>query len=151
MVNTREIATEYRLKHWAQVMQERNASGMSIRAYCKSISLHENVYYYWQRKLRKAAHQVMTTTEPGTAMLTEVPSGLVAPHSRTLVASSASCSRLQPDCSPMPPGWVLCETAKPEPEQGAVQIEIGKSRVTVHAGTDKELLTKVCRMLMTLC
>lgn len=54
-MNTREIAVEYRLAHWAQIMQDRAQSGMSIRAYCKSAGIHENVYYYWQRKLREAA------------------------------------------------------------------------------------------------
>jgi transposase-like protein len=52
-MDTREIAAEYRLSHWAQVMQERNANGMSIRAYCKSIRISEHTYYYWQRRLRE--------------------------------------------------------------------------------------------------
>ena len=30
MVNTREIAAEYRLAHWARIMQERVQSGVSI-------------------------------------------------------------------------------------------------------------------------
>ena len=34
-VNSREIAAEYRLNHWAQIMQERSESGMSIKAYCE--------------------------------------------------------------------------------------------------------------------
>jgi putative transposase len=70
VVNTREIAAEYRLSHWAGIMQERNESGMSIRSYCKSIGLHENVYHYWQRKLREAA---CTDLLPGAE--TAVPNG----------------------------------------------------------------------------
>ena len=54
-METREQAAEYRLSHWRGVLQERNASGMSVRVYCRSIGLKENVYYYWQRKLREAA------------------------------------------------------------------------------------------------
>lgn len=54
-MNTREIATEYRLGHWAQITKERVESGQSIRAYCQGAGIHENVYYYWQRKLREAA------------------------------------------------------------------------------------------------
>jgi hypothetical protein len=30
---------------------------MSIKAFCKTAGFHENAYYYWQRKLRKAACQ----------------------------------------------------------------------------------------------
>ena len=55
MVNTREVATEYRLSHWAQIVRERAESGSSIRAYCKEIGICENTYFYWQRRLRKAA------------------------------------------------------------------------------------------------
>lgn len=54
-MNTREIAEEYRLGHWAGILRERKESGLSIRAYCKQACIHENVYYYWQKKLREAA------------------------------------------------------------------------------------------------
>ena len=55
MINTREIAEEYRLSHWSQIMQERIKSGLSIKAYCKQIGICGNTYFYWQRKLREAA------------------------------------------------------------------------------------------------
>ena len=55
MTNTREIAKEYRLSHWAQVMQERVTSGMSVKEYCKHIGICGNTYFYWQRRLREAA------------------------------------------------------------------------------------------------
>jgi transposase-like protein len=55
MINTREITEEYRLAHWAQIMQERAESGLSIKAFCKTLGCHQNAYFYWQRKLRKAA------------------------------------------------------------------------------------------------
>jgi len=54
-MNTREIAAEYRLGHWAGLMQERKENGLSIKAFCIEKGFHENVYYYWQRKLREAA------------------------------------------------------------------------------------------------
>lgn len=64
-MNTREIAAEYRLAHWAQIMQDRAQSGLSIRAYCKSVGMHENVYFYWQRRLREAACEQLSV--PGFA------------------------------------------------------------------------------------
>ncbi len=54
-MDTRDIAGEYRLAHWAQVMQERTDKGLSIRAYCEESRIHENTYFYWQRKLRETA------------------------------------------------------------------------------------------------
>ena len=59
MINTREIAREYRLAHWAQVMQEHSQSGLSIKAYCQQIGICGNTYFYWQRKLREAAAERM--------------------------------------------------------------------------------------------
>jgi len=54
-MNTREIASEYRLAHWAQALRDRTDRGLSIRAYCEEIGIHENTFFYWQRKLREAA------------------------------------------------------------------------------------------------
>ncbi len=53
-MNTKEIATEYRLTHWAGIMRERSERGLIIRDYCKQSGFHENVYYYCQRKLKEA-------------------------------------------------------------------------------------------------
>ena len=54
-MNTKDIAVEYRLSKWAQVIQDRKESGQSIKAYCKSEGIHENAYYYWLKRLRETA------------------------------------------------------------------------------------------------
>ena len=54
-MDTKKIALEYRMSHWAQIMQNRIKSGLSIKAFCEKAGFHENIYYYWQRKLREAA------------------------------------------------------------------------------------------------
>lgn len=61
-MNTRDIATEYRLAHWTQVMRDRTDRGLSIHAYCEEAGIHENTYFYWQRKLREAAYTGMQET-----------------------------------------------------------------------------------------
>jgi hypothetical protein len=124
VINTREIAAEYRLSHWSGIMQERATSGMSIRAYCKSIGLHENVYHYWQRKLKEAACLEL------------------------LPASANSGGR-----SITPEGWSVCAVAQPQSATvgSMVTKEIGKSRVIADSSTNLELLCNVCRMLMSLC
>ena len=122
--NTREIASEYRLAHWSQIMQERTASGMNIKSYCEMHGIHPNVYHYWQRKLR--ATVVMTTTEnrvSGTPALPMLP----------------------------PQGWTTVTSKPTEISHDTIQIEIGKSRVTADSETNMDLLTEVCRMLMSLC
>jgi len=123
MINTREMAEEYRLSHWAQIMRERVESGLSINGFCKQIGICGNTYFYWQRKLRETAAKQITQE--------------IAAESQALV----------------PNGWAVCEEtrAELEPEESAVSIEIGKCHVKVDAGTDPELLAKVCRVLMSLC
>jgi len=54
-MDTRQVAEDYRLAHWAGITQERNESGLGVRAYCANTGITESSYYYWQRKLRKAA------------------------------------------------------------------------------------------------
>ena len=62
-MNTRCIAEEHRLAHWARIMKERAESGLSIRAYCANAGFHENNYFYWQKKLREAACEELALTQ----------------------------------------------------------------------------------------
>lgn len=120
-MNTREIASEYRTSQWTQVLQERNASGLSIREYCRREQIKECVYYYWQRKLREGACQELALQSgPATS------AGMVAG------------------------GWVAC-TSQENKASGRIIIEIGAYRVAVESGFDSETLAKVCRMLESLC
>jgi len=125
-MNTREIASEYRLSHWAGVLQERNASGMSIKEFCKTSGLRENVYFYWQRKLREATCEALASRAENEA----------ADSGKNLV----------------PNGWAVYEAV--EPRVGispCVTIEVGGIRVLAETDTDPELLVKVCRALKSLC
>ena len=125
MINTREIAEEYRLTHWARVIQERSESGLSIKGYCKQIGICGNTYYYWQRRVRQAACEHLL------------------PAVQTEMSKPA-----------IPTGWALVEPIKepalPIPDS-ALFIEAGSYRIRVSADTDMELLAKVCRMLVSLC
>lgn len=54
-MDTREVAAEYRLTKWAQMIQARAQSGQSIKEFCATADISRNAYFYWQRKLREAA------------------------------------------------------------------------------------------------
>ena len=73
--NTREIASEYRLSHWAQIMRRRSGSGLSIKAFCEREGFHENSYYYWQKKLRETACGQMVRGQPAPVGTDLVPRG----------------------------------------------------------------------------
>jgi hypothetical protein len=122
MVNTRYIAEELRLSHWAAIMRERQESGMSIKAFCESRGFHSNKYFYWQRKLRAAACEELLSPSP------QVPA--------VLPSGWALCEE-----TPEESGQA----------DGAVTIEIGKCRLRVSADTNPDLLEKACRVLTKLC
>lgn len=74
-MNTRKIAAEYRLAHWTQIMHRKRESGLSTKAFCKNEGIHENVYYYWQQKLRSAACEQMAEMQSEQTERKLVPSG----------------------------------------------------------------------------
>ncbi len=121
-MDTREIAAEYRLSHWAKIMQERQESGSSIKAYCQGMGIHENVYYYWQRKLRAAA-----------------------------CAELLPSIEQRAGNKVVPQGWAVCEESPATVVASGMVIEIGKSRVHVGSEVSLEQLETVCRVLLRLC
>lgn len=119
-MNTRDIAAEYRLAHWAQVLRTRTDKGLSVRAYCEETGIRENTYFYWQRKLREVACSGIQPT--GTT------------EENSLV----------------PKGWTsLCVRESPERTKG-LTVEVEGCHIVVNQDTDPELLTKVCRALKLL-
>lgn len=54
-MDTRKVATEYRMAQCAQMLQARQGSRQSIGAFCEASGISKNTYFYWQRKLREAA------------------------------------------------------------------------------------------------
>ena len=121
MVNTREIAAEYRLSHWAQIMQERSQGNLSIKAYCKQIGISTNTYFYWQRKLRETA------------------------------CTQLSHQGHESETEHVPNGWARLMPVQSLQAKGNVTIEVGGCTVTATTETDPELLLKVCRTLKSLC
>jgi transposase-like protein len=120
-VNTKEIAVEYRLAHWAQIMRERQESGLSIKQFCKNAGFHPNIYFYWQRKLREAA-------------------------CRELVPATQETRQM----STAPNGWIACVKPETK-SQSPLTIEIGQYRVLVEPNADADELAKVCRVLSSIC
>jgi len=54
-VNMNEVAEEYRLSHWAEIIRAREASGLTIKDYCLNEGVNVSKYFYWLKKLRRAA------------------------------------------------------------------------------------------------
>ncbi len=82
MQSTREIASEYRLRHWAQIIANQKGSGLNIKDYCEREGFNQNRYFYWQRKLR----QTLCDAPPAAV------GGQIAPEGWTAVEASETMS-----------------------------------------------------------
>lgn len=119
-MNTRDIAAEYRMAHWAQIIRERTERKLTIRAYCEETGIHENTYFYWQHKLREAA-----CSEMQTAGITD---------GKSLV----------------PKGWTALSVKEERAQTQGLAVEVSGCWINVFADTDPLLLAKVCKALKTL-
>jgi len=119
-MDTRDVAAEYRMAQWAQMIQARVQSGQSIKEYCASAGISRNAYFYWQRKLREAACIGQMTAQNRKSGL--VPNGWTQ----------------------------LVETSVAPAAVGTLTVEVGGCHITATAETDLELLAKVCRALRSL-
>ena len=112
----------YRMQQWAQIIQDRAASGETIKAYCEQRGLRRNSYYYWQRILREAAS-----------------------------ASMQEQIQPDPQPALPPAGWTICEPMREDtPSPTGLQIEVNGCNVRVENDSDMKLLGRVCRMLKSL-
>jgi hypothetical protein len=128
-MNMRELAAEYRLAHWVEIVRDRSARGLSIREYCKVSGIRENVYYYWQRKLRKVAYDSLS------AQTEMVPAGL----------PSQSFTEIQVVESPP-------QSRVPEAEQpGQISIAVNGVHISAESAYPVEKLAALVRELSGSC
>ena len=127
-MDTRAVTQEIRLQYWAGVIKERQASGQSIRAWCRGNGIVEKTYYYWQRKLRAAAC--------GQLPFTAVPSGLA----RTSLAT---------------PGFTevrIEQLALPETAAASkICIETGRIRITTDSAYPPDQLAMLVKVISRPC
>jgi transposase-like protein len=121
MTDTRKIAAEYRLSHWAQIIRRQKESGRSIKEFCETAGFHQNSFFYWQRKLRDAVRGEL------------LPTRQAAPDGWAIARA------------------VGARDADDKQTSQKLPIEIGHYRVLVGMDTDSELLVKVCKVLVALC
>lgn len=50
-----QAKTELRLQNWSELITECQSSCMTVKAWCELHDINIKTYYYWLRKIRKAA------------------------------------------------------------------------------------------------
>ena len=128
-MNTREIATEYRLSRWTQKMQERNESGLSAREFCKNRGIRENTFYYWMRKLRAA-------------VIEAAPAIMEGPQQALTMKPVFAELKLAPRATALPPSGGL---------ENQICIEAAGVRLTAGSEYPTEKLAELLRAVMRPC
>jgi len=129
-MNTSAITAEYRLAYWAGIIQERRESGLSIKAFCEKAGFHENIYFYWQRKLREATCEQLAVIGKGTAATGMASSGFT----EIRISESARAS--------FRPGAT---------SSGCLYIEVGGIRITADDAYPPTKLAELLKGMMPLC
>lgn len=66
-MNATKQTRELKMKHWAEIIHECKASGMSAQQWMQENGIHKHQFYYWQRQLRAEALQTVskdTSSQP---------------------------------------------------------------------------------------
>lgn len=74
------VKTKFRMEQWTQLIQDQQASGMSIKAWCQQTQIKETSYFYWLKRIRQqSCGQEITSTQlkpDGPVTFTKLPMSL---------------------------------------------------------------------------
>jgi len=144
-MNMRTIAAEYRMQRWAEIIKECKESGLSIRMYCKNAGIHENTYFYWQKKLRETVYNEMSKEQ--NKMIGLMPS----------YQSEASKPKQEsPGYENVPlVKWAQVDTKSSNntdtTNENSIKISRDGWTITIVAGIDTCLLTETLRAVKRAC
>ena len=144
-MDTRLIASEYRMQSWAGIIKDCKESGLSIRTYCKNAGIHENTYFYWQKKLREAVYKEMTKEENKmTGLMSSKQNEITNLQQASPGTENLSLSK-----------WAKVDIKSTSEAESATNTNIKISRdgwtVTISSTVDPHLLTETLRAVSRAC
>lgn len=54
-MNAKQIKHNLKIAEWTRLIQERQASGLTVESWCEKTGTSRDQYYYWLRRVRNAA------------------------------------------------------------------------------------------------
>jgi transposase-like protein len=69
----KQAAMAARREKWRGIIRGAEASGLSLRAYCKQHDVDLSQFYYWRRVLQAEGRQAAQKASPGAFMLVQAP------------------------------------------------------------------------------
>ena len=106
-----EILQQVRLNQWSAMVQEREDSGLSVKAFCKQAGIAPKTYYYRLRRLREAA---IKQTQMG--------------------AVQSKTSQLEPAQYTQPTGYIC------DPAPQSIVIRTSSTTVEIPVNTNPEVV-----------
>ncbi len=58
-MDTREVTNQYRFNQWTEIVRQCLSSGQTVAVWCAENNIKPASYYYWLRKIRKAACEAL--------------------------------------------------------------------------------------------
>jgi len=136
MQDMRKMTETYRMSHWAEVMNRRKESGESIRKFCQAEGIHQNVYFYWQRKLREAACAPVMANQASVSV-----NNIPLPAFMEVRLAECSETLSLPEPSSLP------ETSK----TSSICVEINGYKITADSTYPPDKLISLCREFARPC
>lgn len=79
-MNVGEIKTRMHMEEWAKLIEAREASGLSVKRWCEQNNLPESKYYYYLKRLRLSACEVLAEEPAGTGQFALIPKPVRTGH-----------------------------------------------------------------------
>lgn len=79
MSEAKELTNQYRLEHWAAIIQKCINSGKMVNDWCVENNISRDKYYYWLRKVKLATGKAMSKRIKATEQLKIVEQPKVVP------------------------------------------------------------------------
>jgi len=129
-MDTRKITADYRMAKWMQILQDRKASGETVKAYCQMIGVSKDAYFYWQKKLREAACEQLAL----------------------IPAKSVQTGLIKPDFAEVKLQDAFQEVISTESGlYGSLHIKVSDVRIDVDSNYPADKLTHLLRELVRQC
>ena len=84
-MDTQKITREIRMKHWMQIIAQRQQSGLTVKEFCAQQYIPIKQYYYWQHKLRIRFASAQAPETKKEAVSTLVPLSAAIPVQDSLI------------------------------------------------------------------
>ncbi len=68
-MNTREVASQYRLSQWTEIVRQCRSSGQSVAVWCAENNVSITSYYYRLRRIREAACEALPSLSANSSIV----------------------------------------------------------------------------------